>query len=421
VTIVGLDDTDSRAGMCTTYVASRLAQRLRDHGATVGQRLLIRLNPAVDYKTRGNAALALQTDADPALALECTTTLVEALAETTHPKTNPGLVVADWTVSETPEAFETFAEETVQTVQTADAVDLLLEHEAIHARGWGNERGLVGALAAVGAGSAFDDWTFERIAHREQSRWGTPRDVDPDSVFDAADTAYPAVWDTVDRNTGQLVCVPHTPGPVLYGVRGERASAVEAVAAAFDAEPVAFATTFRTNQGTDAHVREATDGQLEPGRSYRLTGTVAAEPETREGGHVFFDIESNQRSLRAVAFEPTKRFRSHVRALRAGDTLTVCGELAEETLKLEKFAVRERRQTELVTPTCPSCERRMSSAGADQGYRCRSCETTAPEKLSRPLERTLEPGWYEVPPLARRHIAKPLVRGGFDDDIHPEQ
>jgi tRNA(Ile2)-agmatinylcytidine synthase len=63
----------------------------------------------------------------------------------------------------------------------------------------------------------------------------------------------------------------------------------------------------------------------------------------------------------------------------------------------------------------------MKSAGRNQGYRCRDCGTTAAEKATRDLERDLERGWYEVPPCARRHIAKPLVRGGFDAPTHPER
>jgi tRNA(Ile2)-agmatinylcytidine synthase len=125
--------------------------------------------------------------------------------------------------------------------------------------------------------------------------------------------------------------------------------------------------------------------------------------------------------LPCVAFEPTKRFRDRVRALRVGDRITVAGEVGDGTLKLEKFAVRERIEQEAVTPTCPDCGRRMESAGATQGYRCRDCGTAADSKAIRPLDRSLDLGWYEVPPCARRHIARPLIRGGFDAPVHPER
>jgi tRNA(Ile2)-agmatinylcytidine synthase len=91
------------------------------------------------------------------------------------------------------------------------------------------------------------------------------------------------------------------------------------------------------------------------------------------------------------------------------------------TLKLEKFALREPVTIERVVPTCPDCERSMESAGRDQGYRCRDCGTAASDRVTRALDRQLDRGWYEVPPCARRHVAKPLIRGGFDAPVHPER
>ena len=63
----------------------------------------------------------------------------------------------------------------------------------------------------------------------------------------------------------------------------------------------------------------------------------------------------------------------------------------------------------------------MESAGRGQGYRCRDCARSADGPARRELDRDLERGWYEVPPVARRHVAKPLVRGGFDAPTHPER
>jgi tRNA(Ile2)-agmatinylcytidine synthase len=416
VTLVGIDDTDSRElGMCTTFVAARLAERLPG----VERTLLVRLNPAVEHKTRGNAALAIHTDADPATAREAVREEL-SLAETDDPRTNPGGVVADCGPAEVPDSVAAFARDALREFHNIDDARRLAEEYGFETLTAGNGRGLVGALAAVGAWAAFEEWTYEYISYRERERWGTDRDVGHDSLFAAADEGYPAVWDTVDRVENAAVCVPHTPCPILHGIRGDDPEAVRTVSDAIESEPVARRHLFVTNQGTDAHLRQATIEGVRDGRAYCVTGTVASRPETREGGHVFFTLEGENR-LQCAAFEPTKRFRDRVRALRVGDRITTCGEVSDRTLKLEKFAVRDLTRTERVTPDCPECGRSMESAGADAGYRCRDCGTNAEGKVERPVERTLEEGWYEVPPVARRHIAKPLVRGGFDAATHPER
>jgi tRNA(Ile2)-agmatinylcytidine synthase len=429
MTVVAIDDTDSRErGMCTTYAAHLVAERLRDRGAAVERLLLVRLNPAVEYKTRGNAALAVHADVDPGAALEVARDVVAEGAETDDPRTNPGVVVAP--EADAPEPVAEFARRAMREhLDPAEALALADAHAYATAQ-WDSGRGVVGALAAVGAWSAFDDWTYERIDYREPDRRGTERAVDPESVFAAADEAYPAVWDTVDREERETVCVPHTPGPILYGIRGDDPDAVNWVANRIESEPVSASELFVTNQGTDAHLEDGDLSAVEAERAYCVDVTVAGDPETRRGGHVFVPVRAGEdgdgadegpTTADCAAFEPTKRFRDRVRALRPGDELTVCGEVTDGTLKLEKFAVRDLVSTERVTPTCPDCERTMESAGADQGYRCRDCGTRAPGKAELALDRDLERGWYEVPPVARRHVAQPLVRGDWDAPVHPER
>ncbi|RLM76335.1 tRNA(Ile)(2)-agmatinylcytidine synthase [Halorubrum sp. Atlit-26R] len=466
--IVAVDDTDSRErGMCTTYVATRIAERMADDGGRIRRRLLVRLNPAVKHKTRGNAAVALHVSGVDAERAE--TVAVEAVAEfaaAADPRTSPGVVVADRDVggdpfdptgAPIPDEIAAFARRALrERLSVAEAVELAEEHGFRHAAvdsagGADGEngseavagRGRIGALAAVGAPAAFDDWTFERVSYRELDRCGTPREVGAESVFAAAEVGYPTVWDTVDRETGATVCVPNAPGPILHGIRGDDPAACRAVAADIESEPVDRAATFLTNQGTDAHLAPGRIGDLRDGAGYRVAGVVASAPETKQGGHVHVDVASGDGAdeasrggpaadadaLRAVAFAPTGRFRDRVRALRPGDRVTLCGEHEvredaagpESTLKLEKFAVRDLVRTAPAVPTCPDCGRSMSSAGRGQGYRCRDCGTSAPGKVAEPIERDLDAGWYEVPPSARRHVAKPLVRGGFDAPTHPER
>ena len=59
---VGLDDTDSLRGGCTTYTASILVEQLsRLEGLTfLDYPNLVRLNPNIPWKTRGNGAVCLR-------------------------------------------------------------------------------------------------------------------------------------------------------------------------------------------------------------------------------------------------------------------------------------------------------------------------------------------------------------------------
>src|ERR671922_161820 len=59
---VAFDDTDSRGGRCTTHLAFKVAEHLKKKmGAElIDYPLLVRLNPNIPWKTRGNGALCLR-------------------------------------------------------------------------------------------------------------------------------------------------------------------------------------------------------------------------------------------------------------------------------------------------------------------------------------------------------------------------
>ena len=57
---VAFDDTDSRAGRCTTHLAFKVADQLKKAGEKlVDYPLLIRLNPNIPWKTRGNGGIVI--------------------------------------------------------------------------------------------------------------------------------------------------------------------------------------------------------------------------------------------------------------------------------------------------------------------------------------------------------------------------
>jgi tRNA(Ile2)-agmatinylcytidine synthase len=166
-----------------------------------------------------------------------------------------------------------------------------------------------------------------------------------------------------------------------------------------------------TNQGTDGHLEEAGGGDLAGGHSYRLRVIVAGKAETGRGGHVSLPARYGERDLRCMAFEPTKGFRDVVRALVPGDVVEACGSYKGGSLNLEKIRLIEpARDVVAIPPLCTSCGKRMTSAGHLKGYKCRRCGSRARDGELQETRREIRPGWYEVPPSARRHLAKPLVR-----------
>ena len=55
---IGIDDTDSIEGMCTTYLGALLKDELSKFSSVLESRL-VWLNTNIEFKTRGNAGVCL--------------------------------------------------------------------------------------------------------------------------------------------------------------------------------------------------------------------------------------------------------------------------------------------------------------------------------------------------------------------------
>ncbi|MCJ7444158.1 MAG: tRNA(Ile)(2)-agmatinylcytidine synthase [Methanotrichaceae archaeon] len=412
---IGIDDTDSEQGLCTTYLAAIMMKRLSRVGEIRGFPRLVRLNPCVQFKTRGNAAVAFEFETDQSKrARELALQTFYEFSDLSGKNTNPGIVIAEDPSSTITEFYRKAA---TDILSINDALNIL-ENENIWHRGLKNGRGLIGALAAVGA--EFADFTHELIVYRQRTRWGMPREIDAKSVWQADALTYPQTWDNVDYFNNRIVFSPNSADPVLFGIRGEK---IEAILKAFQiikSEPAELKVLYKTNQGTDAHILEGKISGVEDDRSYKLCGTVQDKPWIIKGGHVFFSIHNGSKMV-CSAFEPTKHFRNTVKKLIPGDFVEVYGAVRSGTLNLEKIQVLNLvEQVSYQAPICPSCRRRMESSGMNQGYRCRHCRTRIQARHHVKLQRDLEKGYYEVPPSARRHLSKPLVRMN-GEIVHPSR
>ncbi len=425
---LGVDDTDSSEGMCTTHLAGDLVAAVNELGLDViGMPRLVRLNPNVPWKTRGNGAVALHLghgggertrigdidgarygyarrggDGDIEAVLEAADAALQRRAMFDDENTNPGLVVVP---GQLPAALY---EQAVHGIVEQREARRMVAEAGGRCIGYKNGRGVIGAAAAVAWRPG--DVTYELIAYRN----GGERRVDTASVREM-DRRFPSTFDSYDYDSGHVAITPHSPCPVLYGIRGDDASVLPAAMKHVDSSEVARWLLFETNQATDDHLQRRQVGEVEPHASVILTGTVVETPEAIEGGHIIFSLSDGD-SIDCMAYEPTKQFRDVVRQLRPGDRVTVCGGVRSSppTVNLEKIRVHSlvpcHRKQE--NPVCPACGKHMKSRGRGQGYRCPICRRRAGEDDARfeRVERGVQPGWYEVPVAARRHLAKPLQR-----------
>ena len=79
--------------------------------------------------------------------------------------------------------------------------------------------------------------------------------INPESVVIMNEKTYPQTFDNLDE--GYMAIEPHTPCPILYGIRGESPEAVlEAHNLVESLEPLEGYFIFETNQHTDMHLQK---------------------------------------------------------------------------------------------------------------------------------------------------------------------
>ncbi len=417
---VGVDDTDSKEGMCTTYLGAVAISRLRSQGIELeGYPKLIRLNPNWKWKTRGNCSVAFLVNVERSQVGTVKETVLEAveeLAELHVDSTNPGVVF--YRGEKIPSNLQSFSKKVVQDVVTIDEAEALAKNIGAEVHKFKLGRGIIGALAAIG--NTLDrDRTFELIAYRVPESRGTRRKVDALSVVEMDERTSPNTFDNLDPTTGEIRITPHTPCPILFGIRGEGPDVViGAQRMVRTSEPIERMIVYKTNQGTDEHLRPAKVGEAKPYWSVVVNGAVCSAPRIITGGHTIFRIKDETGEIDCAAYEPTRQFREVTKKLIVGDRVRACGGIKEKpelplTINLEKIEILELAPNlRKENPKCPGCGRRMKSEGKGKGYSCKRCKTKAPAGSARmtELDRDIFPGKFEVPPRARRHLARPIAR-----------
>jgi tRNA(Ile2)-agmatinylcytidine synthase len=416
---IGIDDTDSKLGGCTTYTATLIFQELVSRGfEPLDFPWLVRLNPNIPWKTRGNGALSLhfiveENQLEQVKSVVVST--VEHTAEVDQRSTDPAIVFLKGPIGDPLTEFSERALHDILSVKEARSVAQTTGLEMHLLKG---ARGLVGAIAAIGALLDRKNHTFEIIAYRTQKRLGTVREVDEDSVLTMNAKYQERTFHNLDPESGRILICPHGPDPVLFGIRGYDPQAILLASQEIRPnEPIDTVMIFRTNQGTDAHLKcSRRIADLELHQSTRVDGRVETMPRVLRGGHTIFRLADNTGVVDCVAYHASGTMTRIVRELVPGDRIRAyggirnwrCGAL---TLNLERVDVLDLGEVfRKENPTCNVCGRRCESMGRGQGFRCKRCGVR-PRDASRNLrrvERNLDIATYTPPPGARRHLSKPL-------------
>jgi tRNA(Ile2)-agmatinylcytidine synthase len=422
---IGFDDTDSTRQGCTTYIAALLVAELEKLKVRfLDYPSLVRLNPNVPWKTRGNGALCLRVEYPQTVEeklKETIVNLIEAHSDLNWRGTDPGVVFLK--CNEVPQELTEFAKRATTTIVTLkEALQLICKLHA-EAIGYNTQRGIIGALAAIGE-TFLGDYTYELIAYRIAENRGTKRQVEPDSIFKMDQALQPYTFNNVDYEKHRVIITPRGPDPILFGIRGETPDIVKkAFSMVKTLEPVERWMIFRTNQGTDAHLtRVETIKDIQPYRSVIAKGVVSRPPKVVPVRHVVFAIKDDTADVDCAAYEPTGDLRKIARQLTVGDTVEVYGAARKTpgralTINLEKIHVLQLTPKFVQqNPTCINCGKRLKSMGQNQGFRCEKCGARYSDaaKTKVAVARGLNAGLYATSTRSQRHLTKPLRRYGLE-------
>ncbi|MHA2306326.1 MAG: TiaS agmantine-binding domain-containing protein [Candidatus Hodarchaeales archaeon] len=423
---LGIDDTDSNRQMCTTYLGAIICDILLKWGANfLDFPKLIRLNPNIPYKTRGNGAIAIHFEIDEnreELLWEKLKLIIQEYSDVEDEKTHPGMVLVKGKIPQ--EFHDLYLKALYDVISLKTLKELINTVPNLRFFLLKKGRGLIGACCAIGA-NLLDDYTYELITYRiEENRGTLKRRINENSVIQA-DLKVPLSFNNVDYESNDIMITPHGPDPILCGIRGESPEAVIEMWSLLKVEePVERIMIFRTNQHTNVHFPKKFRGhEIKPFLSVRTHGKVFSKPHYIDGGHIIFSLEIDKTIVDCAAYEPTKKFRNIIVNLVVDDEVTVFGGVRKPdrgermTINLEEIQITHlEEQFNRKPPKCPHCNVTLKSAGKSAGFKCKKCSyrTLRKEYLIYQEPRKLRKGVRYVTPIcAQRHLTKPVQRDVF--------
>jgi len=412
---IGIDDTDSPKGMCTTFLAYKIINRLKKENVDfLDFPNLVRFNPNIPWKTRGNGAVGIKiSTSNPKKIKNLVKKFVKQYSDVKN-GANPGLVFCQ--DENIPNEFSKLSSDAMwKLIHRNEAKKILSKHNFDFFY-LGNGQGLVGATSVLGYN--FEDETYELLSYRKSSQFGKKRILDKSKVKKMQEKTYPNTFNSFDSKKNKVLLMPHGPDPVFYGVRGEDSTTLISASKMIQPkEKLAGYLIFKSNQGTGDHLKNEIDvNNFLPYTSGTLQGVVIKKPIVTKGGHVFFSIIVDNIKINCAVYKPT-RITDVAKELIIGDILKVGGGIRKATkthpriLNLEFIQIiKLEKKSKLINPFCNDCQKHMKSKGKNQGFQCVRCKKTSEHKNRQFITRSVKEQIYIPDVSAHRHLTKPAQR-----------
>ncbi|MGQ0606175.1 MAG: TiaS agmantine-binding domain-containing protein [Candidatus Nitrosotenuis sp.] len=412
---IGFDDTDSPKGMCTTYLAYKLVDSLKkDNVKFVDYPKLIRFNPNIPWKTRGNGAVSLKVETKNPIKIKNKVIRFVTKFSDLKNGANPGIVFFE---NDTiPKELTDFSKNAMWQLINRKHAKKFISDNDLQSFHIGNGQGLIGAIGAIGY--QFNDHTFELLSYRKRSQFGKKRRILPSSVRQMQEKTHPKTFNSYDTKKQRIIFAPRGPDPVFFGIRGEDTSSLLYASKMIKTkEKPSGHLIFKSNQGTGDHLQNELDVySIKPYSSGVVVGMISKEPVIEKGGHVKFSISKDDVELTCFVYKPTG-ITKEASSLIKGDLIRIGGGIRRssikhgrvlnveffEVLKLQKKAIQE-------NPLCVKCNKKMKSKGRNQGFECIRCGKKAAKKIILEIPRQITRQLYIPQPSAHRHLTRPKQR-----------
>jgi len=430
---IGIDNVDSYWGGCTTHFGYLVVKKILSLGGyLVDYPRLIRLNPDIPWKTRGNGCVAIDLMMPKNRVKEFVMWIKEFLLdyidviEGASSKNQPAIVIIDGDKldAETLALLHKLYKRAVcSVVAVTEAINILksIENKILLAYYPMGPRGLVGALSALG-NLLISDYTYELLIYRKLSERDRERFIHIDDKIFEILLEREDTFANVDHETQKILITPAGPDPVIAGIRGDTITGILSTFRKLE-KYINYDgwMIFVTNQGTNENFLHSKDREIDYYTQVllemRLTDMIH-----RKGGHISIEAFYNHDRFLINFYQESGRMRWVIKKLAYETKIYIGGGIKPnkqpgETDKVINPQIVYMPGTLIniivkARPICPSCKVTLKSGGKGNIYKCKKCGYTIPGTETSINKTKVLPTLLLPPYRSILHISKPLKRIG---------